>query len=51
MVKIIDHDKKNTAILICEKLERNNYIQKFEINEKNGKSIYGSTIGRYKLKS
>ena len=36
---------KNTAILICEKLEKNNYIQKFEINEKNGKSIYGSTIG------
>ena len=37
MVKIIDHDKKNTAILICEKLERNNYIQKFEINEKKWK--------------
>lgn len=37
MVKIIDHDKKNTAILICEKLEKNNYIQKFEINEKKWK--------------
>lgn len=36
MVKILDTEKRDKALVICDKLERNNYIEKFKLNEKEG---------------
>lgn len=36
MVKILDTEKRDKALVICDKLERNNYIKKFKLDEKKG---------------